>query len=118
MARDLRLLKRIKNVDQKTENTVNGFIHENEKEYLFNIPIIIIKLILCYYYSLLKDQWNKKYHGNKMILKSDFLKIKKQIIEGYYGNAYLTNIINAGVYSWKFKIHKIDTKWSLLDIGI
>ena len=83
------LLKRIKNVDQKFEDTVNGFIRKNEQEcLLFNIPIIISKLILCYYYSLFMDTWSKKYHGKKMRLNNDYLKINKQLITDYLGNAY------------------------------
>ena len=111
----------LKKIDTKTKFIVFGFIRNYEKQSLSkHTPELVIQICLLYYY--IKDEFDEECMGNKLILDKKQQTITMKILKNGYqesNSAFLTNIHESGIQSWKFKISKCGnhTGWSTT-IGI
>ena len=89
-----------------------GFIRELESSLLYQIPLIIIQLILCYHDS--SDKWDTEcIADNSQIIDKSLIRCNSRCL----GAVSLSRIISSNKYKWKFHIINIDQIY-LFDIGV
>ena len=120
LSTDLSKLK--KDVDERSEYLIFGFVREAQKllpsdKSYFNITDLITFGILSFYY--IKNEWDQE-------LTSDYYKIEDDccsVIKPSNGvtNAYIKGVIDKGIHSWKFKVEHFEQdtyKWFDFVIGV
>eukprot|EP01084_Bolivina_argentea_P309622 535612_1 len=109
------LFKKVKNISQRTKNSVNGFIHECQlllsKSRLHSIPLVVNMLCILYYHPI--DEWNIKQKLKNAIINENIVSTTDSHV---VQTIYLSKSIKLGqAYTWRFRIIKHSF---LLDIGI
>ena len=67
-------------------------------------PKELIDIILSFYHE--PDKWDEKYIGSKILLNKDENSITHTDDHGH-DNAYFKNIVDSGIFYWKFKLLKV-----------
>ena len=104
--------ERVKEIDQREQDIVFGFVHEIEKLFpidnpYYNISKFIIYICLSFYHIL--DKWD-------INCKSQHIQIKDNVITGHnldYQTAFLHTICKSpNKYHWRFKIELFNGKYA------
>ena len=113
-------MDRLKNVNQRTKDAVNGYIKQcqallsmdNNSTY-YIIPELVIQWIL-YFYAI-GEEFDPSVCRDSFKLTAENTCIES--LKNSYKNAYLTNVVSEGVHKWEFKIHNAST-YNPITIGI
>eukprot|EP01084_Bolivina_argentea_P147055 257347_1 len=97
-------LQIIKYVDQRSKDTVNGFIREFQSILPNNIPPLINHICLVFYAP--RDIWDNQHISKKMQLIDESC-ITKISDDWDFCSAFGKNIIESGQFHWKFRIEKV-----------
>ena len=62
-----------------------------------------MNIILSFYHKFKSDEWDAECIGPKMILNQEDNSISHSVMAGH-DSIYLKNIIDSGIFDWKFKL--------------
>ena len=97
-------LTEYKNLDQRTKDLVSGYIRNEERQLIIDIPKLI-NYICALFYSF-KDEWNKKQTSSRYLISDDKVTIQNMTDVFDHQMAFLTNVARMGQHHWKFKINE------------
>ena len=110
----------VKGIDIKMKYLVNGYVMQIQNllpddNVYYTIPTLIIHWILLYFY--IPDAFDPdKCHKVFELSKDNTLITHKQ--GSTNKSAYLSRIVDHGVYCWKFKLHKVYVSGFTMCIGV
>ena len=113
-----------KELDEKTQCLVFGFVKESQKllsdsSSYWNISDLIIFIILSFYQ--IKDEWDEENSHKAYKIEDDILvKVDEENAWVKNRSAFMTQIVSKGTFRWKFKIvHIVEPgQWNDFIIGI
>ena len=95
---------RLKTIDQKTKDCVNGYIrkiqalYSDDSRYQIIPELVTSWLLLYYFFGDAFDKYNCAEHYS--LSKNDTILNQAAIGDG---SAFLSKIVGAGVHEWKFR---------------